>query len=408
MNAFTATGRVTGGTFAQATSQFVGWGDGDLNPLGSTTLVGRSIGPAGLASRLYWRITADGISGASNSTLTSLKAGSAGGQLITVAGSTAPGDHSDLSGTDSWVLNDSVCMKEIVGAGGTTIAPSLFGMCYQTGTRDTNHTWISSNHSISAAGTNFYNWTGQRQTTTETSPDVRLVSRIAAVMRRFTAQVSTASHTVAVTLKDRLNTADGGLSFTINNGSGTGEFGDLTNTTTIIPGDLYDSSLTTASGSGVFAATTTYVDSMTFDHTQQMCSANVNGTAPWTVGATYYDTFQSKLGANTTESVAQMAMQVPTVSSKAEFYASANTSITDATITQRINAGAGGQTMTITAGVSGAWVNDLSGTTTYLATDQGNWQTVVPAGGTQIMAEFLSSKMWLAGPGSLTLSGAGA
>lgn len=398
------TGRVNGGSFNQGTNAHIGWGDGDLNPLGLTQS-NRSIGPAGIARNLYWRISADTISSASNSTLQSFVNGSAKNQLITVQGSSAAGDHGDLSNTDSLVNGDIVTLHQIVGAGGTNITPPLYGMCFQAGLRQTTHTWISSNHTISATGTNFYNWCGQRQVTTETSPDVRLQLRIVGVINRFVAECVTTNHTVDVTFKSRLNTADGGMVFTVANGSGVHEAGDLSGSDTVVAGDLYDSSLATASGTGVFAATTTYVDVTTYDRTHQVVCSNVAGSFPWLASTTVWEALQCKQSDDTTaESTAQSQLQVATVLSVAEFYQSANDAAV--TLTLRNNGANAGPSISTTKGSAAGWSGDLSSTATYLPTDEGNWQAVIGAG-TQTMPEFLSAKGWLGGPGSLQLMGVG-
>src|SRR6185503_16392317 len=157
----------------------------------------------------------------------------------------------------------------------------------------------------------------------------------------------------ATTVGSRLNGAPGALTVSIN-AAATGQFEDTTHSDTVVADDLVDRYVTVGTGSGTFTASI-YNDFETSDGTTQ----NVAG-GPATILQ------------NVTNYLALMGEAVNSVTTESDSQQKAGVTCTlsaSSTLTSRKNAGAGGQSVSITASTTG-WFEDASNSDSIVATDE--------------------------------------
>jgi hypothetical protein len=202
---------------------------------------------AGTASKLWFRITSNGVS--ATSTITSRKNG-ADGNLTQSFGAGTTGEFSDLVNSDTIAANDDYNFKLVVGAGGTSIDLLSITVNFTASSNTYSLSNVQANMSSPTATTVYYfSLCGGPGTLSTSEVDRRVKMRQSGTAQYL--QLNCSSNTVSgnTTVTLRKNTADTAITAQIT-GSTTGYFEETANTVAFADGDFLGFSAVTASGTG--------------------------------------------------------------------------------------------------------------------------------------------------------------
>jgi hypothetical protein len=354
---------------------------------GSTTEANykRTVRSAGTYSNMLVRVFSSNSTGAS--TMTFRKNGAGGNQTVSI-GIAATGEFEDTTHNDAVVATDLIDLEIVIGAAvafRTSVMQCVFA--------PTSNTAIShgldSLTTTATSTTVFGKYVGGAATASATeTTSQQFKMKAAGTIKNLNVVVTTNGRADATTVGSRLNGAPGALTVSIN-AAATGQFEDTTHSDTVVADDLVDRYVTVGTGSGTFTASI-YNDFETSDGTTQ----NVAG-GPATIlqnVTNYLALMGEAVNSVTTESDSQQKAGVTCTLSKLEIHLSANTVSASSTLTSRKNAGAGGQSVSITASTTG-WFEDASNSDSIVATDEIGAQLVTGAGGTSMVVQYVACKV---------------
>lgn len=298
-------------------------------------------------------------------TLRVVKNGSASGVAVSFAAGQT-GVLQDLTNTVSLVDGDTYSLEQVMGTGGGSFncgaasarlstEGQAFAQIAGTGSQNIN---VSST-------TRYLNLPGLIQVASTTENTVQVGAPEALTASNLQVYVTANARTNDTTVKSRKNGADGTQIVTIPAGT-TGFFEDTTHTDSLAAGDLFNTVVTTLSGTQI--ATFSMIG-------MKLTGATANQSVMFSRGS-------SSLSAGLTRAVAPWGR--PTLTgTEATIYCpapyrgtwsgmgvdiSANASTTDVAVVSRVNGATGSQSLTIPAGTTGTF-RDASGTDTLASGD---------------------------------------
>lgn len=339
--------------------------------------------PAGMYSQMNCFISANDRGA---STYVFRVNGANGNQNLSI-GSSASGQFTDTSNTDTVVAGDLVAYHPIIGSGGTTCFVRSNSIKFAAATNTKTLIGKSSSNNLSTASTTFYNGIfgnvgGSNLAATEAP--VQTLIRTAGTLSNLRAYASANARSSTTTIRSRVNGGNGNQTLSIGSGA-TGAFEDTSNTDTVADGDLINRSATTGTGTGNLTISMHSIVLMTTNKKFQYGVGTDAGLA-FNVSTTNYLYPSSGLIAaqtSTTESQEQALALTKMTLSKLNIYISANTVVAGSTLTLRVNGSNGNQSVAI-AGLTTGRFEDTSNTDAVLATDLINYQLSVGAGGTSM------------------------
>lgn len=301
-------------------------------------------------------------------------------------GAAATGTFEDLVHTDTIAANDLVNLR-IVNAAVGVLTIYQVGMLF-TATSSNTVGKLGSSVASGEAGTSvtlFMPLCGNNDSTalgtglgaTEAATQLRIAQYYTSSFLSLYADTNT--RTTTSTYRSRKNGANG-QSLTIGAGA-TGFFEDVTNTDTLVPGDLYNLSLTYGLGVGNLGVRHQSVE-LSSTGTSHLWTNNwLVNTALAASSTTYISPHGLFQLASTTEADVQLKSRLPLNITASAVYVAANTTAAGSTVTFRNNGTDSALTMSVGAAATGLFTN-LTNSELIGATSLVDWKVVVGSGGT--------------------------
>jgi len=199
----------------------------------------------GTITNLYVRVTANSIAG--NSTVLTRKNATTDGNNTVTIGSSATGEFTDTTNSDTVAAADTWLYKFVPGAATNTMTFSLMSCIFSADTDTVTRTETTWNTNVTTASTTwFVALLGDSTTAVTTETNAKHRIRVAGTLKNGACRVTTARAT-ASTVKSRKNAADGTISISCTAG-GTGQFEDTTHSDTVSAGEDWNWSITTGTG----------------------------------------------------------------------------------------------------------------------------------------------------------------
>jgi hypothetical protein len=244
-------GHGSGLSMAAATTYYFCCGQCNIGSLGAV-LVARLVPyrTAGILSNLRVVVATNSINGAT--TIVTMISVSPGSQTLTVPSSTS-GTYEDTTNSDTLSSGDLVAIRAVTGGFSGALVMANTSTIY-TATTDAcvRHICYLANVSfVTASTTWFLPIVGNYPSLVTTEANVGFVCRTDGVIKNAAVYVVTNSKTVASTVKDRIDLADGTISLSIGAGT-TGRIEETAHSDNVTAGQKIDLSITTgASGTAL-------------------------------------------------------------------------------------------------------------------------------------------------------------
>lgn len=321
---------------------------------------------AGTLTKLWVFISANTID-VGTTTLKSRINGANGSNSISI-GFGATGEFEDASNSDTVAAGDLVDVQLISSGTTGTITPRCIAAVYTpSGTH--NYKMLSDELggvSLGASTTNYWCPFGKNANNT-TEANAQFKTRTAGTLRNAYVRVSANSRSDTTTLRSRINGSDGNIVISVT-AAATGDFTDLSNTDTIVDGDLICWSAVTPGGTGTITFRAFALELDAASNVFESANQRAAGTAFATVTTRYLSIINGAITSETTEANQQQNSALQFTASKLRIYLSANTWTLAATLRTRINGGNGAQSVSITASTTG-WFEDASNADSIVAGD---------------------------------------
>ena len=369
----------------------------------------RTFQVGGTFSKLWVRIVSNGVS--ATSTIRSRLNGANGAQSVSI-NAASTGEFIDASNSDAVVAGDEFVTHYSIGAGGTSLNPSIVSYTFAA-TTNTYAPMAPGNANLSspAASTTYYfAIAGGLQALVTTEANVQAKMKAGGTIKHLHVYCSANTRTTDTLYRSRINGANGNLLATVT-GSTTGLFEDTSNTDTIAANDLVNLSGTTGTGTGNLTASA-QVGVESTDNTITLI-ASTQSASPLTIttSLTRYFTTTGHITAGTTESEVRGQVNYACTASKLGIYLSANTVSATSTLRLRVNGADVNQAASITASTTG-WFDDTTNSDAIADGDEINYSIVTGATGTSLTVDTVVMLLTAPSAGgavrrSLTLLGVG-
>lgn len=306
------------------------------------------------------------------------KNGSAGNQTVTL-GSGLTGWFEDNTNTDTVAAGDVIKAEADTTSGNWVVAHCRIKLVPTS-----VHASVMSYYTANAPSATRYFPISGFGTDSSTESAIQTPMKLACTAKRLSAVLITNASGTATTVRSRKNTANGAQSVSITAGS-TGRFTDVTNSDTLVAGDLFNYQVT-GQNSNV-----TPTASMTFERADSKWELGITSGITRTASATvHYNDFGNNVPANnTSEALANFRFGNRVVTSNFRYKALTNTCTGAQTLQMRKNGVDANQSITVGIGATG-WFEDAVNEDIYEATDDMCWSQV---GGTSGSSQ--SRGVWL-------------
>lgn len=404
----------SGQTVTDGTTRFIPIG-GHLSTLSATEAdVENPVRTAGTASKLFVRVTQNGVN--QNSTLT-LRQNRADTSLVATITASTTGEFEDTTNSVSLAATDEIDWEATVPAvaGTNTITISVIGMLFTPTDTSKTVTVLGGRgpFNFATASATRYLMPQEVQLASTESP-VELYARGDYTHRNLSVEVSANARTTNTVFVSRKNGADGALTVTYGNVE-TGVKEDATNSDTLTSGDRFCWKMTTDTGTQTI--TVRWLVSELESAASRFQLFAVGGVAPLAqlFNVTNYSNPGRLSTPTTTEANAQFKSRLAHTARSLQASVSANTIATSATVIKfRKNTADGNQSLSYAAAETGAKV-DASNTDEIADGDVYNYQIVTPNTSGTFTLRFVGHAGDVVSPvtaapdtGALTASGAAA
>ena len=329
---------------------------------------------AGTLSRLWVNILTNDHT--ASSTLRVRKA-AANGNLVCTVPSSSTGVFEDVTNSDSVAVDDLMNLQFVIGTGGTVFTCNVIRLHF---TATTGHVTVFSNTSVNVSGNDVYTSivgpTGG--TTSENNNTTRIP--FACTFRNIGMYVSANTRDAAVTIRSRVNTADGAQSFSIPSTS-TGWFEDASNTDSIAAGDLINFKGVTAGTTGTVTMQTKRSEIL--EPTGKKTLAASNGTDSQANNITNYMPISGDNTQIATEANEYVALGIKAKLSNLTINVTTNTVSATSTLNLRKNGANSTISVSITASTTGRFT-DSTNVEKVSTTDTLNYQIITGATGSSL------------------------
>lgn len=334
----------------------------------------RTMRRSGEFSGLFASIVSNTRNG--NTTFSSRKNGLNASQIVTVAAG-ATGVSMDNNNVDAVVSGSVYGVQAVLGGASGAINWGYVGGLWQDDSGDYLSTFFSSSQAFAQNNNTRYFCYARSATAALVSVEtaVQVKFKAAGTLRNLQVYVSANSRTTDVTIRNRVNAANGNLTVTILAGV-TGLIEDISNTDTIAANDLADYSAI-AGASAETVNFTCYIDFQSATRGMYMGS-NSNGTTV-SNGQTYYWSPNWPGTLTFTQNQAQMPVPLKCTISNARVFILTNTANFSTVYVLQKNGVDTNISITVGAGVTG-WVEDNTNTTDITKGDLINWRITSAAG----------------------------
>lgn len=342
---------------------------------------------AGIISNLSVRVRSNTI--AATSTVTLRKNGSDGNNTISIT-SLATGEFEDTTHTDIVSAGDAICVK-CVGGG---VAGSLICSIATLFSSDTN-TSIHFNCTTSSSfyadpSTSYYiPIAGDEINSNTNEAPVKLSVAGGGYLKHLFTRMFYNSNDNAVTIKTRVNGADGNLSVSIP-ASTTGVFEDITNTDVLLDG--YDINYVIATGAGAvdFAPYAISCEFVSTDGSFYSVTGDDIGTTYGT-STQYFYIGSGSMDSQPLETNIKQDINIACTASNLFLNVNANNRSTSTTFDLRVNGVSSALTISVPANTAGQF-EDTTHTVSLVPTDEVNFRLSVPAGTGTIQPYIMAVK----------------
>jgi hypothetical protein len=280
----------------------------------------------------------------------------------------------DVANTDSIVSGDTYNASTVTDAGGTGVCnPSYVGATVESEGSHLNFfgQYNEVYNLTTASTTEYIPVSGVMVAGVTTENNVKAQIDYACTWHGLTVNVAANGRGTATTFRSRVNNANGNQ--TVSFGAGvTGQAQDASNLDTLAAGDDVNLSVTTGTGTGTITPAYTATHSMHSAAESNFYSSRASGIARAASATRHFIRLIGSVAAGgvleTTETKAQVQINIAGTFSKAKIYLSANTYSATATYNFRKNGSNGNQTISITAGATGL-LEDTTNSDTVVASD---------------------------------------
>jgi hypothetical protein len=340
---------------------------------------------AGVLSKLDVYVSANSIA-TTATTVRNRIATANGAQSVSIAAG-ATGWFQDMSNTDTVSAGNLFTYQIVTPNTSGTITLMTATNLFAATTNTISEFWTALFSTTLNSATRFVLVKGSN-TFNATEALVQVKSGTGGTLKRLMALVSTNGRSTAVTIRSRVNTANGAQSASITAAT-TGLFQDASNTDTIVATDLFNLSFTTSTGGGTLQCESMGVALEATDGSGMLVSSGVTGALGTTV--TRHIALGGHFGTSATETDAQLYAQGSLTLSLLSAYLLTNTVSATSTLTSRINAGAGNQSVSITASTTGRF-EDAVNSDSVIDTDLINTRLVTGGTGTSLSLSMVHMK----------------
>lgn len=218
---------------------------------------------------------------------------------------------------------------------------------------------------------------GSANSQSTTEADMGTLVRGNYTLSNLWVRIPTNTRNATTTGRTRVNAGNGAQSVSVN-ASTTGVFEDTVNSDSLVDGDLANYQYDIAGTSGT--VTVTAMSVLCSSATDQPVLTTTNVGRGFVQNTTRYAGIGGTISNGTTSDAgAQYTIREAETFDKLRAYLPTNTASVTTTIRTRVNAGNGGQTLSILTTATGSF-EDTTGTDVLASGDEFNFQVVVPAG----------------------------
>lgn len=309
-----------------------------------------------------------------------------GSMVVSITGT---GEFEDTVNTDAVTAGEEWNYSMVTGAGGTVFTYRIASVIFNATTNSVSRlvSEFSATNINTASSTLVGPLAGDGITTETTDSNNGIIYRTAGTLSNLFARVSANARTTTSTIRSRINSANGNLTFSVTAGA-TGFFEDTSNSDSVAIGDLVNCAIVTGTGTENMTMRSVAAD-FTTTNNQFMYSAASNGAQTVLVGVTTYYPFAGALRTSTTEADMQAEPNLIFTGSLAQANITANTVVESSTVRLRINGGNGNQVVSLTGLTTGVF-QDTSNVDSIVADDLINYSLVTGATGTSLVIRSIS------------------
>lgn len=335
---------------------------------------------AGVVSRLNIELVSN--SATTNTTLRFRKNLAYGNQIITI-GAGATGSFVDSVNTDSIGLGDLYNYELICGATAGiqwTSITSLFDSGSSVGSAANMHT--SGGVGINLNSASFFQCVSGQLAQSGAESTYQYKNKNTSIWRNAYTYFLINGRVTNTLLRNRINGANGSLLITVGAGA-TGGFEDVSNSDTIVPGDLINWVFVSSTGGGSASPTLISADFISSNSTVQYSAGTNSATGNFLASNTLYVGIASNLQTAGTESLRRSLAVIPSTFSDLECFVITNGVTATSTVNFRKSGANGTLQISIGSGATG-YFEDVVHTDSVLATDYISYLVTTGASGTNL------------------------